>query len=33
MLERIISLSIRYRWMVLAWARMRTLVGVWSFQR
>ena len=33
MLERIISLSIRYRWMVLALALMSTLVGVWSFQR
>ena len=33
MLERIISLSIRYRWMVLGLALLSALVGVWSFQR
>ncbi len=33
MLERIVSLSIRYRWLVLALALLSALVGVWSFQR
>src|SRR4051812_11516138 len=33
MLERVISLSIRYRWLVLALALISALVGVWSFQR
>ncbi len=33
MLERIIALSIRYRWVVLALALMSAVVGVWSFQR
>ncbi|MET0272261.1 MAG: efflux RND transporter permease subunit, partial [Phenylobacterium sp.] len=33
MLERIIALSIRYRWLVLALALLSAAVGVWSFQR
>jgi len=33
MLERIIALSIRWRWMVLALALLSAVVGVWSFQR
>ncbi|WP_411288681.1 efflux RND transporter permease subunit [Phenylobacterium sp.] len=33
MLERIIALSIRYRWLVLTLALISALVGVWSFQR
>ena len=33
MLEKIISLSIRYRWLVLSLALLSALVGVWSFQR
>ncbi|OHB27880.1 MAG: cation transporter [Phenylobacterium sp. RIFCSPHIGHO2_01_FULL_69_31] len=33
MLERIIALSIRFRWAVLALALMFGAVGVWSFQR
>jgi len=33
MLERIVSLSIRYRWLVLTLALLSALVGVWSFQR
>ena len=33
LLEHIISLSIRYRWLVLAMALLSALVGVWSFQR
>ena len=33
MLERIVSLSIRYRWLVLTLALLSAVVGVWSFQR
>jgi cobalt-zinc-cadmium resistance protein CzcA len=33
MLERIVGLSIRYRWLVLAAALLSAVVGVWSFQR
>ncbi len=33
MLERIIALSIRYRWVVLAIALISSVIGVWSFQR
>lgn len=33
MLERIINLSIRWRWMVLALALISAALGVWSFQR
>jgi cobalt-zinc-cadmium resistance protein CzcA len=33
MLERIIALSIHYRWLVLALALLSAAVGVWSFQR
>ncbi len=33
MLERIIALSIRYRWVVLALTLLSAAVGVWSFQR
>lgn len=33
MLERIIALSIRFRWVVLALALVFGAVGVWSFQR
>jgi cobalt-zinc-cadmium resistance protein CzcA len=33
MLERIIALSIRFRWMVLALVLVSGVVGVWSFQR
>ena len=33
MLERIIALSIRWRWMVLALALLSAALGVWSFQR
>jgi cobalt-zinc-cadmium resistance protein CzcA len=33
MLERIIALSIRYRWVVLALALIASVIGVWSFQR
>jgi heavy metal efflux system protein len=33
MLERIVALSIRYRWMVLALVLLSAAVGVWSFQR
>ena len=33
MLEKIVSLSIRYRWLVLTLALISALVGVWSFQR
>src|SRR3990167_9048640 len=33
LLERIIALSIRLRWMVLALALLSAVVGVWSFQR
>ena len=33
MLEWIVSLSIRYRWLVLTLALISALVGVWSFQR
>jgi len=33
MLERIIALSIRYRWVVLALALIASAIGVWSFQR
>ncbi len=32
-LERIIALSIRYRWAVLALVLLSAVVGVWSFQR
>jgi len=33
MLERIVAASIRYRWLVLAFAALSAAVGVWSFQR
>jgi cobalt-zinc-cadmium resistance protein CzcA len=33
MLERIVALSIRYRWIVLALVLLSAAVGVWSFQR
>lgn len=33
MLDRIIHLSIRHRWIVLALILMSSIVGVWSFQR
>jgi len=33
MLERIVALSIRYRWLVLALVLLSVAVGVWSFQR
>ncbi|MEW6016949.1 MAG: CusA/CzcA family heavy metal efflux RND transporter, partial [Pseudomonadota bacterium] len=33
MLERIIALAIRYRWVVLALALLSVVIGVWSFQR
>jgi len=33
MLERIIALSIRYRWIVLALVLASAILGVWSFQR
>jgi len=33
LLEQIVALSIRYRWLVLALALFSALVGVWSFQR
>ena len=33
MLERIIALSIRFRWIVMALAVLACAVGVWSFQR
>ncbi|MDP3745653.1 MAG: CusA/CzcA family heavy metal efflux RND transporter [Phenylobacterium sp.] len=33
MLERIIALSIRHRWLVLALALLTAAVGIWSFQR
>ncbi|WP_309644896.1 CusA/CzcA family heavy metal efflux RND transporter [Phenylobacterium sp.] len=33
MLERIVALSIRYRWIVLALVVLSAAVGVWSFQR
>ena len=33
MLERLISLSIRFRWLVLGLALLSALIGVWSFQR
>src|SRR3990167_1314357 len=33
MLERIIALSIRFRWVVLALALVFGAIGVWSFQR
>ena len=32
-LERIVSLSIRYRWVVLALVLLSAALGVWSFQR
>jgi cobalt-zinc-cadmium resistance protein CzcA len=33
MLERIVALSIRYRWVVLALVLLSAGIGVWSFQR
>ncbi|MES3029452.1 MAG: CusA/CzcA family heavy metal efflux RND transporter [Pseudomonadota bacterium] len=33
MLERIVALSIRYRWIVLALVLLSAAIGVWSFQR
>ncbi|WP_445544363.1 efflux RND transporter permease subunit [Brevundimonas diminuta] len=33
MLERIIALSIRFRWIVMALVLLACAVGVWSFQR
>ena len=33
MLERIVALSIRFRWVVLALVLLSAAVGVWSFQR
>ncbi len=33
MLERIIALSIRFRWIVMAFVLLACAVGVWSFQR
>ncbi|ODT89117.1 MAG: cation transporter [Phenylobacterium sp. SCN 70-31] len=33
LLERIIALAIRYRWVVLALALLSVVIGVWSFQR
>ena len=33
MLERIISLSIRHRWIVLALVLASAIIGVWSFQK
>ena len=33
MLERIIALSIRFRWGVMALVLLACAVGVWSFQR
>jgi len=33
MLERIISLSIRHRWVVLALVLVAVIIGVWSFQK
>jgi len=33
LLEQIVSLSIRYRWLVLTLALLSALVGIWSFQR
>jgi cobalt-zinc-cadmium resistance protein CzcA len=33
MLERIVSLSIRWRWLVLGLALLSAALGVWSFQR
>ena len=33
MLERIISLSIRHRWVVLALVLVSAVIGVWSFQK
>ncbi|TAL31143.1 MAG: efflux RND transporter permease subunit, partial [Phenylobacterium sp.] len=33
MLERIVALSIRYRWIVLALVLLSAGIGVWSFQR
>jgi cobalt-zinc-cadmium resistance protein CzcA len=33
MLDRIIALSIRFRWIVLALVIVSSIVGVWSFQR
>jgi heavy metal efflux system protein len=33
MLERIISLSIRHRWVVLALVLVAVVIGVWSFQK
>ena len=33
MLERIISLSIRHRWVVLALVLVAAVIGVWSFQK
>ena len=33
MLEKIVQLSIRHRWVVLAFALGLSALGVWSFQR
>ena len=33
LLERIVALSIRYRWIVLALVMLSAAIGVWSFQR
>ena len=33
MLERIIALSIRFRWIVMALVLLACAIGVWSFQR
>ena len=33
MLERIIALSIRFRWVVMALVLVAAAVGVWSFQK
>ena len=33
MLERIIALSIRFRWIVMALVLLACTIGVWSFQR
>ncbi|OYW90150.1 MAG: hypothetical protein B7Z13_15345, partial [Caulobacterales bacterium 32-67-6] len=33
MLERIINLSIRHRWIVLALVLVSAVIGVWSFQK
>ena len=33
LLERIVALSIHYRWLVLGLALLSVAAGVWSFQR